>query len=464
MELKKFPRMQPKKLRTIFIRYLFMFFVIMVLLLYLLLETYVMMSSNGTILPSYFSKMELSKARDKIANSKIVTPELIPKTCDYAVFTLKGKLISGNLSKTDAAKAWELGIVEKQKVNFIYQYLPISRKNQICIVRYTYIQQFCSPFLERYLPYPFISFLILFLVGFILDIFLLASLFARYLTKKMSSLQSATEKIQNQDLEFTVQSSGIQEIDNVLQSLDKMKEALKASLKKQWKMEKERRKKISALVHDIKTPLTIVRGNADLLERSNQTEKQKEYTTYIQEGTHEMEQYIKTLIEISKAENGYSLNKQPINSKFFIDSIHKQVTALTFLKKLTLKFETHNLPVSFSADQDLLQRALLNIVSNAVDFSPENVEIKFNAKCTGEYIQFCVIDCGTGFSHDALKNAAEQFYMADKSRTSKAHYGMGLFIAKSIAEQHGGRLIIANSNETGGGMVTIELPIGQKKS
>ena len=276
----------------------------------------------------------------------------------------------------------------------------------------------------------------------------------------MSSLKNATEKIRNKDLEFTVESSGVREIDNMLRSLDNMKEALKTSLKKQWKMEKERRKQISALAHDIKTPLTVVRGNADLLVRTCQTEKQREYTAFIEEGTHQMEQYIKTLIEISKAEIGYSLNKQSVDSKLFINSIYGQITALAAFKKLTIDFKTNHLPESFDADSGLLQRALMNIASNAVDYSPENTKIDFSVEAAGDDIYFCIIDCGKGFSPDALKNAAQQFYMADKSRTSKAHYGMGLFIAKSIAEQHGGALMLENSAETGGGKVTVKIPAG----
>ena len=421
--------------------------------------SYAVLSSNGEILPGYLAAAQLSAAKNKIAASETIPPEFIPKICDYAVFTKQGKFISGNLGKAAANSAWEFGIVKKGKINRIYHYLPIYRKNDICIVRYTYLERFRSPVLQKLLPSPVVSFFVLFVAGSIFDIFLLASLFGKYLAKKMSSLQNATEKIQNKDLEFTVESSGVLEIDNVLQSLDNMKEALKTSLKKQWKMEKERRKQISALAHDIKTPLTVIRGNADLLVRTCQTEKQKEYTAFIEESTHQMEQYIKTLIEISKAEIGYTLNKQPVNSKFFIDSIHNQIAALAAFKKLTIDFETHNLPESFDADNDLLQRAVLNIASNAVDYSPENGKINLKAEVIEDHIHFCVVDCGKGFSPDALKNAAQQFYMADKSRTSKAHYGMGLFIAKSIVEQHGGVLLLENSEETGGGKVTIKIPV-----
>lgn len=460
MELKRLLHVRSaKKLRTIFIGYLLIFCVATFLLMTLLVATFAILASSGIILPGYYSEKQLSKMKDRIASSETVTPELIPGTCRYAIFTLDGKFISGNLTADDASQAWKLTQENDSNAYSIYHYFLIPRKNEICIVRYTYMAQFSSPLLRHLLPYPETFFFILFGIGFLLEVFLLASLFGKKLVQKMSSLQNATEKIQNQDLEFTVESSGIIEIDNVLWSLDKMKETLKDSLKKQWRMEKERRKQMSALAHDIKTPLTVVRGNVDLLLKTSQTEEQNEYSAYIKESTNQMEQYIKTLIEISKAEVGYSLRKTPIDCKCFIDNIHCQINAFVTFKKLTLNFEVHNLPKYINADYDLLQRAIMNIVSNAFEFSPENGIIDFIVRGTENRIRFCVVDYGKGFSKNDLQQGAQQFYMGDKSRSSKAHYGMGLFITKSIAEQHGGTLSIANSIVSGGGEVSIEIPI-----
>ncbi|GKX31569.1 two-component sensor histidine kinase [Vallitalea longa] len=448
-----------KKFRTIFIEYLLIFCMTTFLLATFLVVAFQILSSNGTILPGYFSERQLFEMKDRIASSEAVTVDLIPENCRYAVFTLEGKYISGNFPGNEATQVWNFTQVKGSKIYLNYHYLSIPRKDEICIVRYTYRAQFSSSLLRRLLPYPEILFFILFGIGFLLESFFFASLFGKKLVRKMSGMQNATEKIQNQDLEFTVESSGIVEIDNVLWSLDKMKETLKTSLKKQWRMEKERRKQISALAHDIKTPLTVVRGNVDLLLKTEQTQEQEEYTAFIKDSTNQMEQYIKTLIEISKAEVGYSLRKTPVDSKCFIDSMHSQINALVTFKKLTLDFQVHNLLKYINVDYDLLQRAIMNIVSNSVDFSPENGEVIFKVEGMGDSIRFCVVDYGQGFSSDALKNATQQFYMADKSRTAKNHYGMGLFIAKSIAEQHGGILSIDNSAKTGGGKVMIELPV-----
>lgn len=446
------------KLRTIFIRYLLLFCIGTICWVFILLFSYSAIVSSGRIYPANYAEQQLSKVKNAIAASDVVTPEQIPELCDYAVYTMNGTKLSGSLSQQDAEKAWREVSTSETGQDLFYQYVKINRKNQVCVIRYSLFPQYKSSVLRKYLPGIDTLVFILFILGLVTGALILASTFGKKLTRKMDNLQHATEKIQSQDLEFTVQSSGVLEIDHVLQSLDQMRDALKSSLKKQWDLEQARREQMAALAHDIKTPLTVARGNADLLSETDQTKEQKEYTAYIKESTCQMEQYIKLLIDLSKAELGYSLNKNPIDSKSFMDSILNQMTALGSVKKVTVHCETHLLPKSFNADSGLLQRALLNIVSNAVEFSPRNGKIDFTANAAQNHIRFCVTDCGKGFSTHDLKQATQQFYMGDKSRTSNAHYGMGLFIAKCIAEQHGGTLAITNSAVSGGGQVTIEIP------
>ena len=74
-------------------------------------------------------------------------------------------------------------------------------------------------------------------------------------------------------------------------------------------------------------------------------------------------------------------------------------------------------------------------------------------------MNICITDCGCGFSKEALEHAKERFYMANQSRSSKLHYGMGLYIVDSIIKQHKGKLLLDNSIETKGAKVTIQLPL-----
>lgn len=274
----------------------------------------------------------------------------------------------------------------------------------------------------------------------------------------MSGLQQATKQIQAQDLDFSIEFSGVMEIDQVLHSMDKMKETLKTSLQKQWNLERSRREQISALAHDVKTPLTIVRGNVELLSETDQSEEQKNYTDYISESTRQMERYIKTLIEISKAETLVTLRAETMDADFYLTKVKDQIMALAAVKKISVAFAAYNLPKTLYADPVLLERAIMNVASNAVDQAPEYSEIQLTVESVEDCIRFSILDEGPGFSPEGLKQAAEQFYMGDSSRRINGHYGMGLYITKSIVNLHGGKLIITNSTQTGGGQVSIEIP------
>ena len=85
-------------------------------------------------------------------------------------------------------------------------------------------------------------------------------------------------------------------------------------------------------------------------------------------------------------------------------------------------------------------RALWNIVSNGVDFSPLGGELLIEIKESGEFLAVTVTDDGPGFTKEGLAHATEQFYQADKSRTRKDHYGMGLYIASEIMKEYKGFL------------------------
>ncbi len=460
MDVKKVQNIKkPVKLRTIFIKYLFVFSIVTLFMIVVLGIFFSIQWSSGAILPTNYVEKQVLAAKDKIASSKTVTSNLIPDLCKYAVYTTRGNMISGNLSLRDAKKAWNLVKNSEKADDFPDYYLKISRKNQVCIIRYPLSMQFASPTLRSFLPSPGLLVILLFCFGFALEVVILAYTFGKKFTEKMSGLQRVAEKVQNQNLDFSIESSGIFEIDNALFSIDKMKEALKVSLKKQWELEQTRRQQIAALAHDIKTPITIVRGNVELLIETNQNGEQKEYTKYIAESTQEMEQYVRKLIEISKAEIGYVFCNENIDSEKYVDEIHRNINALSSAKKVKVDFSVKNLPQYFCGDYGLLKRAIMNVASNAVDHSPENGTIIFMVEGMEKHIDFIISDSGNGFSKEDLLEAKQQFYMGDSSRKSKSHYGMGLYIADSIVKQHNGRMEIMNSHVTQGAKVRICIPL-----
>lgn len=138
----------------------------------------------------------------------------------------------------------------------------------------------------------------------------------------------------------------------------------------------------------------------------------------------------------------------------FISEIKWEATALCHAKNITLTTEIRNLPEVFYGDTVLLVSALSNILANAIEYSPPNGNVTISISGREDMLTFTFTDSGKGFSFASLKNATQQFYTEDEERSGK-HYGMGLFIAESVAKKHGGKLIIANNVEDCGAVVTL---------
>lgn len=220
-------------------------------------------------------------------------------------------------------------------------------------------------------------------------------------------------------------------------------------------MQKEQ---IAALAHDLKTPLTVIQGNVDLISETELDEEQRLYAEYISSSSEQMQLYIRTLIDISRAASGYQLHMEDIDVLSYVEQLRGQIDALCQTKKIGLQMELEHLPDVLSVDKLLLERAIMNVINNALDYSPQDSSIHISIIGGKPHLKITVTDAGPGFSQEDLLHAKEQFYMADYSRSSNLHFGMGLFITKSIVQQHGGQLDLSNSEKTGGAQVTISIP------
>lgn len=424
--------------------------------------------TGGEIYPANYAELMAKDASDQLKRLSQISGDMIPDLCQYVLFTTGGSMKDGNLSAKEQKAAWkaveesksDLGIKTDGKGNF---YMVIDRAGEYLVLRYQIIPQYRSPVLRRYLLPPQNLFLLGALLSVLLSIACTAFCFGRALQKRLSPLLAATGKIQGQELDFTVEHSEIKEIDAVLESVEKMRAALKESLEKQWQQEQARRDQIAALAHDLKTPLTLVRGNAELLGDGKLEADQKECVDYIENSALQMQEYVQMLIEISKTGSVLPLKKEKIVLDLFLEEVQNQCKGLCTAKRIRLQCNNRCEGKTVVLDRSLFTRALLNVLSNAVESTPEEGSIFLEIYEEKEKIVFAVSDTGSGFSPEALKHATEQFFMDDQSRSGKMHFGMGLTIAKAVAEQHGGRLIWENVGETGGAKVIMKMNCGEAK-
>ena len=445
-----------KSISKIFASYIVIFCIIAVILMIFDLGLFAIGFSSGVILPANYYEQQIEQHRNDIAQAEDVK-SLIPKECNYAVYDLEGNVLQGNASEEKYQKMWDIIQSEQMSDGHLY-YKTIRRNREICIVEYTLISNFSNSTLRKYIPSTEILILVVYIILIISEIIVFSKCFRKRMLKEMQILKDTTINIQMENLDFEMKYSNVIEINEVLSALDKMKKELYESLNKQWKMEEMRREQIAALAHDIKTPLTIIRGNSELLNELDLKQDQSEFNKRILNEVSSMESYIKSLIEIMKSEKEPAIEKKKIDLKTFVNEIIEQGISMSINKQLRFISEINELPEFALIDEVELKRAINNIISNAIDYSKANGEVIFSVDFKDKYIRFIIEDSGRGFTKEELNSATEQFFQGDKSRSSKSHYGMGLYIAKKFIERHNGRIYLSDSEKLGGAKVILELP------
>lgn len=411
----------------------------------------------GCIYPANYAEKKINDAYELILNADEVTEEMIPPLCHYVIFSKDGEVLRGNMSEDSVAIAWS--ILSKESVTGQYFYKVISRPNEFVVLQYRLTPQYRSVFLREHFINPQNVMIIIIVLGGLVIILLPSVSFGKRMKRKMKPVMDAVECIKNQELEYEVSYSGVKEIDDCLSSIDEMRNALKDSLERQWKTEQEKNSQMSALAHDIKTPLTVVRGNAELLLETTLTEEQKNYMEYIASSALQMQNYVQTLIEVTKSVEGYQYSPKKIRIEELLEDMRKQTLGLAEVYHLKISWEEQYVTETICVVYDQVVRAVMNVIKNAAEHTTKGGMIAIGIQEMCEELAFTVKDTGTGFTKEALLHGTEQFYMDDASRSGGMHYGIGLFSAKTIAEKHGGRVLLGNSKETGGAIVEISFKL-----
>ena len=449
---------KPSSLKTAFWRFLFMllgglFGAVAVPFLLVTVSTTLGLTTYGD-----YSEIRANELAPILAATPDLSDVQIPMGIEYALLDKNYQLIETTLDETELEQAMRYATTGASDQNLQKRYLLITRENEYVVLQYYIGAQYTNEWMNEHLPSPDILLIVLIAAGGIFVCLLLTTRFAKKLRLQLVPLFEATSEVAKQNLDFEVGHSNIKEFEDVLISFSHMKESLKASLEQQWKAEQMQKEQIAALAHDLKTPLTVIQGNADLISETELDEEQRLYAEYISSSSEQMQLYIRTLIDISRAATGYQLHMEDIDLPAYIKQLREQIDALCQTKKIGLQVEIEHLPAVLSADKLLLERAIMNVVNNALDYSPQDSSISISMMGDNGSLKISVTDAGPGFSQEDLLHAEEQFYMADRSRSSNLHFGMGLFITKSIVQQHGGQLILSNSEKTGGAQVTISIP------
>ena len=262
-------------------------------------------TSTGLITYANYSERITKNLAPVIAATPDLADVQLPMGCKYLVLDKNYQVTETTLEGDDLDRAMEYAISGKINTNLNKQYLLVTRENEYEVLQYYIGSQFTNEWLYEHFPSPEILLYIFIAINCIAVCVILIAKFAKNMRTQLSPLFEATRQVAEQNLGFEVGHSKIKEFEDVLCSFANMKDNLKISLEKQWNAEQLQREQIAALAHDLKTPLTVIQGNIDLINETELDDEQRLYAGYITESSEQIGIYIKALIDISQTVAGY---------------------------------------------------------------------------------------------------------------------------------------------------------------
>ena len=448
-------------LRTILLSYVVSLTVLSAISSLLILSLFSLSYRFGVVFPANQVESDLSAVRNEIETSKVFNPDVLPDGTSYVFLTRDFKLKKSNMPvnlQEESLLDYQFKNAHGGKYGYFQSF---ERSDGIVIVNYQLSPRYRNEWMNQHLPNANLLMIGSMMVSILFIFITLTFYYANKLSQQLKPILRATEKISQQDLEFQTSQSTIKEFNQVLSGLDHMRVALRESLMENWKAEQDKQNQISALTHDLKTPLTVARGNAELLAMTPLDAEQMDLLEHFQKGITQVDSYVKELSELNKASLTKTLTLEDISVKDFVEDVYDQTLSLAQTKQINVAFDKKDIKKAIIGhwDRPLLNRAFMNIVSNAVEHTPSGSQLTLFTKIASDEFKFICLDSGPGFSLESLEKATQLFYQEDKSRQSRNHSGLGLTIANDIVRLHHGSLSLSNDHTTCGAKVTIILPL-----
>lgn len=303
----------------------------------------------------------------------------------------------------------------------------------------------------------------------IIVLVLISQLFTKNLTdhimEPLDALAEGAKRIKENDLTQDIAYTGELEFENICTVFNDMQESILAEQEKNRKYEKARTDMIAGISHDLRTPLTAMRGTVKgLMDGVASTpEQQKKFLQAAYRRTGDMDMLLNQLLYLSRMETGnMPISMQTIEIGAFLKSYVRGKQEVIETGKEEITADTKEITAGVLIDPEQFQRVLDNLVENSRKYS-ETIPLRMKIKLekTPKGVSICFQDNGVGVPEEKLPYIFEEFYRGDESRNKKEGNGLGLYIVKYLMEAMGGSVRAENAD---GLAVYLELPISPERS
>lgn len=440
-------------LRTVLLRYLLLCGGGCALILVLWWIIFMQLINIGFLLPAVASAQACSEARETVAavTAETFDSNQISDLCRWAVVQ-DGTVLQTNMTARQLKIALNAFHGGSGNLGYTqYQYDVKMADGSFCLLQYDYATPYADPALRDTLPdfqtcyFVLLAALILVWLGW------QTHCTVRVFAAETACLDRAVDAIAAQQPErIDADGAHLREFSATLHAMQTMGRELTDSLQSQWRMEQQRAEQIAALTHDLKTPLSIIQGNADLLAEDALSADQQTQVEAILRGTDRAQQYLAAL----RTACAPPATRETFPSHTLVNELAETARALCAPAGVQLILNEQWQGTLCAAQCDLL-RAAENLLDNAVRYTPRGGTVTLLVTKEKQDFILRVTDTGPGFTAEALAKAGELLY-TEAARSDTAHQGFGLYFARRVALSHSGTLRLSN---TPGGCAELRLPI-----
>ncbi|KGM96457.1 HAMP domain-containing histidine kinase [Clostridium botulinum] len=407
--------------------------------------------------------LDIEKNGDSILKGNIIDLKKYSTKLKGEVIDLKGDHLYGD--KDIMYKKFNLiNSINKEQYykNYIYRYIPITYNNSIKAV---YVVKAPFDFMlnninsNKRISIIYILALITPILYFILYLFLFTSKLYNNISKNVNILLHGTDKICSGDFDFYIDGTKGIEFRKIQKSFNTMIKVLKGNIDDLSKLDRERRMMVSSIAHDIRTPITVIKGQIEIIDDIKDC---KDYNidtnmNIINKNCDRMTTLTDNLALLYKVQGAsFLLRHEKVNLYEILKDKELEIKTLGNKKNIKISFKIDLIKKEYISDTNLLFRVLDNILYNSLRFTNKG-EIILQVHDDSQNIYFKCSDTGCGFKQKDTSKLFEAFY---QDEDYKDHFGLGLYIAQKIVTNFNGKINAYNNTEYGS---TVEFYIKELK-
>ena len=284
---------------------------------------------------------------------------------------------------------------------------------------------------------------------------------SRSITLPIRQMKETAEQIARGNFSRRVRIKSGDELGELADSLNAMVDELQQKIEDLRRMDRVRTDFVANVSHELKTPLTLIKGYAETLqgEAIGDRAKAGRFVSIIKEHADRLGNIVDDLLSLSELESSKDrIDRTPFDLKKLVGDVTLGFGHALASKKLTLTVNSQGNDLTINADRNKIEQVLVNLIDNAVKYTPESGRIEVSVVGLDRQIRIVARDTGIGIAKEHLDRIFERFYRADKARSRElGGTGLGLSIAKHIILAHKGEIAV-DSTPNRGTTVTVTLP------